>query len=103
MSFGEPNDIEPVPRPAFAQARRRQQAIDQSLVRVGARIPRERLDFLRCRGQTAEVEVKPPDQRAAVGFRRRSEPLLNQPGRNKGIDGIASSVWRITRCVRHYA
>ena len=67
------HEIEPVPSPAFAVVGRCQQAVDQAFPGVGPLVPLEGLDLLERRRQSGQVVARPPDQRPAVGGRRRLE------------------------------
>ena len=73
------DDVEPVPRPALAVVRRREQPVDQLLVGVGVAVRDERVDLLRRRRQADQVEVQPADQRAAIRLRRRRQSPLLKP------------------------
>ena len=89
------DDVEPMPRPAFAVVLRIQQSIDEFFVSRAyrrcvfrLRFPHERLDFLRRRRQTDQVEVQPPNQRARLSRRRRNQLLIEQRLRDEAIDRI---------------
>ncbi len=59
VRLAEMNDVEPMPRPAFAILRRREQAIDQPLIGRGIRVGDERLDLGVGRWQAHEIEIEP--------------------------------------------
>ena len=56
VRLGVAHHVEPVLRPAFAVVRRRQQPIDELLIRIGCVIVDERIDLLRRRRQPGKVE-----------------------------------------------
>ena len=57
VGVGVAGQVEPVPAPALAVVRRRQQAIHQALVGVGPRVGDEVVDLLRRRRQAEQVEA----------------------------------------------
>ena len=59
---GVADDVEPVPPPPFAKARRRQQPIDLARERVGRRIGQELSEFFGRRRQAVQIEKGPPQQ-----------------------------------------
>ena len=66
------HQVEPVPRPALAELRRRQQPIDHLLVGVRRLVLDEGVDLLRRRRQADQVEGHAAQQSALVGGRRRA-------------------------------
>ncbi len=61
VDFGEPHHIEPMPRPAFAVARRGQQLLDKSIVSIRF-IVREKCSYiLRRRRKANEIKIEPAD------------------------------------------
>ena len=68
-----PRHIEPVPRPAFAIARRGQQPVDEPLVSVGRAVGEKRVQLGRRRRYTRQLEGHPPQQRLARRLGRRRE------------------------------
>ena len=65
MTFGEPDNIEPVPPPPFAIMGRSEQPIHEPLVGVGPAVLQELLHFSRRGGQADEIERQPPQERLA--------------------------------------
>jgi hypothetical protein len=57
------NDVQPVPAPAFAVARRGQQAVDELGVGVGAVVAQEGRDLVGGRRQSVQVEGESAQQR----------------------------------------
>ncbi len=53
--------VQPVPSPAFAILRRRQQPVDQLFVRIRTTVVNEGFDFGRRRRQTDQVKCEPPN------------------------------------------
>ena len=87
VRLAEVDDVEPVPRPPLAVVRRREQPVDQLLVRVRGRVVDEGLDLVRRRRQADQVEVQPADQRAPVGLRRRRQsPVTRQLREDEVVD-----------------
>ena len=70
-------------------ARAGEQALDHLLVGIRGRVGQERVQLIRCRRQTDQVEIHPPQERGPVGGRRGGEPLLFVDDGNEGVDGIA--------------
>ena len=73
VALGEPHDVEPVPRPAFAVVRRGEQPVDE--VAIGSVNAAGRAagivecgDLFRRGRQSREVERHPADERARVGL-----------------------------------
>ena len=72
---GVAGQVEPHPRPVLAVGGLRQQAIDEFLVGVGARVADEPLDLLQGRRQAGQVEREPADQ----GVRGRPRARASAP------------------------
>jgi hypothetical protein len=70
VRIGVMNDIQPVPRPALSVAGRREVTVDQLFVCKRIGIAHEFLNLFGSRRQTEQIELEPPDQRAAVRFGR---------------------------------
>ncbi len=68
VRFAKVDHVEPVPRPALAVLRRREQLINERLESLRVLVTNERFDFLWCGRQPDQVEVQPTDQRAPVRF-----------------------------------
>ncbi len=56
MGVAVVDDIKPVPRPAFAVARRREEAVDELFIGIGRRVVDKRVDFLGRGGEAVEIE-----------------------------------------------
>ena len=89
VRVGIVGDVEPMAGPAFAVARRGEQAVHQPLVGVGRWIVEERIEFRRRRRQAGQVDADPREQarRSASsegeGFIRSSQFVEHE-----GIDRI---------------
>ena len=92
------DDVEPVPGPALAVARRGEQGLHQSLVGIRGGIGDEGLGLLRRRRQTGEIEIEPADKRAGVGGGRRVETLGGEFRADEGIDRIFDTRRRRDGC-----
>src|SRR5262249_11100491 len=88
VRFGEADDVEPMAPPPLAVMRTGQQLLDQLLPGVRRFVGGELLDLLRGRRQPDHVKVDAPDQRRSVTRWRRLQPILLQPLKNKGVNGI---------------
>ena len=75
-----------MPRPALAEARRREQLIDDALKRLRRFVGDEPLDGLGRRRQADHVEIRAADQRSLVGGVGRREALLFKPRENESVD-----------------
>src|SRR5437762_2750309 len=62
LRFGIADDIEPVPRPAFAVVRTDEQAFHELFVSVSGRVVDEGGDFLGRRRQARKIEAEPTDE-----------------------------------------
>ena len=71
VSLGKPHQVEPVPSPPHAVVRRCEQPLDDPLVSGGRVVGEKVVDFLRRRREAGQIEGDPPQERAAVGRRRR--------------------------------
>ena len=88
--------IEPVPAPALAELRRGQHRIHHHRERLGRgpRITHKRLERLRRRRQSGQIERRPPQQRHAVGIASGLQ-AFRRPGRgDKTVDVGAGPVVR---------
>ena len=81
------HDIQPVPRPTLAIARRLQHRLDQRLISLRIRIGYERIDRCRIGRQAEQIEREPPIERAPIGRRRRREPPFKKLRLNEGVNG----------------
>ena len=86
---GVSGHVQPVPRPALAVPGGGQQSIHKPPVGVGPRVVDERFHFLRRGRHTPKVQRGPANQRAAVRFRRRAQPVLLQPGQHVMVPRLA--------------
>ena len=89
-------DVEPVTAPAFAVARRGEQAVDGFRVGVGRLVVFKRADFLRCRRQSGEVESGAAQERAAISRRRKCEARGVELREQEGVDFISDFGLRIS-------
>ena len=62
------HDVHPVPRPPLAIMRRGQQPVDQLLVGQRIVVAHERVDLLRFRRKSQQIEGEPADERAPIGL-----------------------------------
>ena len=97
LGVGVAGDVEPVAAPALAVARRRQEAVDLPLPRVGRGVPNEGLDFLGRGREADEVERRAPDQGAAVGLRRGPHLVGFQLREDKRVDRTPNPVLLLQR------
>ena len=91
VALGEPHDVEPVPRPAFAVVRRREQPIDEFTVGSVNAAGRaagilECGDLFRRGRQSREVERHPADERARVGLGTHGEAGGGEFFGEEGVD-----------------
>ena len=77
---------------ALGISRRRQQPVDDFLVRARGFVVQERMHFDRRGRQTGQIERDTPDQRAPVGFGRMLQPLVLQTFEHKSVDRIAHPI-----------
>jgi len=89
IGVGITRQVKPVPAPALAIVRRRQQAVDQPLVGVRPVIGDEAIDFLRRRRQAGQIQADPANERDPVRLRRGLDPVFLQPCQDKTVDGRA--------------
>ena len=82
---GVAGQVEPVPAPALAVGRRRQQAVHHLGEGVGRFVLEEGVHLLRRRRQAGQVEGRPADQRPLVGGLRRLEALRLQGRQNVAV------------------
>src|SRR5262249_35739832 len=76
VRIGVPRHVEPVPPPALAVVRRREQPVDHLLVRIRRFILDERADLLRRRRQPRNIQ---PHAAHPLPFRRRAAPPPPRP------------------------
>ena len=74
--FAVAGHVEPVPAPAFAERRRRQQPVHHALESRRRTIVEERLDLVGRRRQAGQVERHPAEQGQLVGVADRLEPFF---------------------------
>ena len=89
VRVGIAGDVEPVPAPPLAVARRRQQTLDHPFVGVGPLVGEERVDLGRGRRQAGQVEGDPPQQLTPAGGGDRGKPLRLEPGQDEPVDRAA--------------
>jgi len=93
VALGEPDDVEPMPRPAFTVPGRVEQPLDQRAVGgIGASVAPARrdegLDLLGRWRQADEIEKHPADECPRVGFGRGRQSRRSQRDRHEGVDRI---------------
>lgn len=88
VRIGVPRQVEPRPRPALAELRRRQQPIDQFVVGFGTLVRRERGNLVRRRRQPNQVQRDAANERRTFRLRRRRQPFFIEPTKHKRINGI---------------
>jgi hypothetical protein len=94
----EAHHIQPMPRPALAITRRREQLLHESGIGIPRLILHERLHFLRRGRQADQIKVKPANERAPICFRRKLQLVLGQLRRNEPVDGIGLAArWPLRR------
>jgi hypothetical protein len=89
MRVGVPGEVEPGTCPPLAVMGRRQQAIDDALVRVGRGVGQECRQLFGGGRKADEIERDTPEQRAPRRFARRTEPVLPEPREHERVDGVA--------------
>ena len=94
LALGIARQVEPVPRPPFAVARRSEQAVHELGEGVGGIVPHERIDFLGRGRQPGQVERRAADQGDFVCARRKLQLLCGQPGADESVNRIACGVRR---------
>ncbi len=92
VGFGEMNDVEPVPGPAFAVTGGGQQAIDPTLHGVGGGVLLKFRDLLRCGQESMKIQGQSSKQRAAVRHRGRLAGV--GLGQDQGVNGMRAVVGR---------
>ncbi len=85
---GVAHQVQPVPAPALAEVRRRQQAVRHLRVGVRRIVVQERFDLGRRRRQPDQVVAHAPDQRPLVGGAGGRQVLRLQLGEDEGVDGV---------------
>ena len=90
VGVGVAHDVEPVPRPALAVARRREEAVDDGGRRLELRpgVADVGVDILRGRGETREVDGDAADPDAARHRGSRFEAARLQPCEDESVDGV---------------
>jgi hypothetical protein len=91
VGLGPANNVKPVLSPAFAGMRRRQEALDDTLVGVGSLVAQKGGDLFKSRGQTGKRERDATEEGRPVGLVGGRQARLLQPGLDKGIDGGADA------------
>jgi len=86
--IGIADQVQPVAAPSFAIPRRREQPVDQLLVRVRRFVINELLHLLRRRRKPVQVYVCAARQCPAIGFRSEAKLFLIEPAENEGVDRI---------------
>ena len=86
VRVGISRQVEPVPSPALAVARRREEAIDHPAEGFGGFILEERLDFLGSWRQADEVERGAADQGSLLGLGGGGEAFRLKTGEDETVD-----------------
>ena len=89
VRVGVAGDVEPVPAPTLAVARRRQQPLDHPFVGVRPLVGEVRVDLGRGRRQAGQVERDPSQQLPLAGGGDRGQPLRLEPGEDEPVDRAA--------------
>ena len=92
VGLGVADHVQPEARPALAVLRPGQQAVEQGFVSTRRCVGHERLDLLRRRRQTDQVEIRPADQRPLVGRRVRLQPLFFQLRQHERVDRVGHPI-----------
>ena len=87
VRVGVASHVEPVAAPAFPVAWRREEPVDEPLVRVGRLVGEEGPHLLRGGRKAGQVERGAPDERPPRRGRSRPEPRLLEPGEDEAIQG----------------
>src|SRR5437867_1707282 len=93
-------DVHPVPAPALAVARARQEPIDDLLVRIATLIGAKVVKLFDRRRQADKVQIDPAQQGCFIGGRPWLQAMFVMFARDKGIDGIAHPAWILHRWQR---
>ena len=86
--FGEADQVQPMPRPAFAKLRRGEQPVDQSLVGPRVGIGDKPFDLGAGGREPDQVVHDASQQRLATGGGGGREPGRFEPGGNESIDRV---------------
>jgi hypothetical protein len=86
VRLAEACKIEPVVGHALGIARRREQAIDEALVRIRRRVGDESVDLLERRRQARQRQADAADQRLAVGCGRGREAFAVKKIQHEPVD-----------------
>ena len=94
--LGVLREVQPVTAPAFAIARRGEQAVDDLLEGVRRRVVEELIHFLFARRQAVEIERGAAEQGDLVGAGRGREVFGGELFEDEGVDGIFDFRFRIS-------
>ena len=86
LAFREPDQVEPMARPALAVVWRSQQAVQQFFVGARRRVLDERLHVPGIRRQSQQGEAQAADQGAAIGLRSGPQSGAVQAGEDPAVD-----------------
>ena len=86
VGVGVADDVQPVPAPALAVSRRREQPVDDALERLRRIVAQERVDLFERRRNPQQVERRPPEERPLVGRRRGMQPGGLEPCQDEPVD-----------------
>ena len=85
---GEPHEVQPIQRHAFAMMRRRQQSFDKQFISVRPLVLREFLNLFPRRRQPAQVERQSSNERDTIGFARWLQSRRIQLGEDEAVDVV---------------
>src|SRR4051794_27084867 len=89
VRIGKTCQVKPLPGPFLAIVRRSEEAVDETLVRIGLLVVQERPNLSRSRRQPDQIETNAPDQSNLAGFWRGSNVVGFQLRKYEAVDGIA--------------
>ena len=85
-------DVHPMPRPTLPMPRIGKQSVDHALVPVRRTVTKRRLQLLRRRWQTDQIQVQPADEHHARRIGLRLQSLLGEAALQKCVDRVAYSL-----------
>ena len=88
VRVGVSREVQPGTRPALTVVRRGEQAVDDLLVGIRARVGQERVHLRQRRRKADEVEAHAADQGFATGLGRGAEPFTFQPREHEAVDRV---------------
>ncbi len=91
VGVGVAGGVEPGTRHVLAIARRGEEAVKQPLVCAGRCVGEEGVGFFGRRRQAGEIKARAPEQRNAIGLRRRLDVFLLEAMEDERVDGVADA------------